>query len=38
MLLLWIGQPEQARAQFEQVEKESPGTRLARLAEFFLPK
>ena len=38
MMLLWIGQPEQARAQFQQVEKEAPGTRLARLAEFFTPK
>jgi tetratricopeptide (TPR) repeat protein len=38
MMLLWIGQPEQARAQFQQVEKEAAGTRLARLAEFFTPK
>jgi Flp pilus assembly protein TadD len=38
MMLLWIGQPEQARAQFQQVSKEAPGTRLARLAAFFTPK
>ena len=38
LMLLWIGQPDQARAQFQQVEKEAPGTRLARLAAFFAPK
>ena len=38
MMLLWIGQREQARAQFQQVAKEAPGTRLARLAAFFAPK
>jgi tetratricopeptide (TPR) repeat protein len=38
LMLLWIGQPEQAKAQFEQVSKEAPGTRLARLATFFTPK
>jgi tetratricopeptide (TPR) repeat protein len=38
MMLLWIGQPEQAKAQFQQVAKEAPGTRLARLAAFFAPK
>ena len=38
LMLLWIGQPDQARAQFQQVEKEAPTTRLARLAAFFAPK
>jgi tetratricopeptide (TPR) repeat protein len=38
MMLLWIGQTEQAKAQFQQVEKEAPGSRLARLADFFTPK
>jgi tetratricopeptide (TPR) repeat protein len=38
MLLLWIGQGEQATAQFQQVEKEAPGSRLALLAAFFTPK
>jgi tetratricopeptide (TPR) repeat protein len=38
MMLLWIGQPEKAQAEFRQVASEAPGTRLARLAEFFAPK
>ncbi len=38
MMLLWIGQPEKAQAEFRQVASEAPGTRLARLAEFFEPK
>lgn len=38
MMLLWIGQPEQARAQFHQVTTEAPDSRLARLAQFFTPK
>jgi tetratricopeptide (TPR) repeat protein len=38
MMLLWIGQPEKARAEFRQVASEAPGTRLARLAQFFEPK
>ncbi len=38
MMLLWIGQTEKAQAEFRQVASEAPGTRLARLAEFFEPK
>ena len=37
MMLLWIGQPEKAQAEFRQVAGEAAGTRLARLAEFFAP-
>ena len=38
MMLLWIGQPDKAQAEFRQVANEAKGTRLARLAEFFAPK
>ncbi len=38
MMLLWIGQPEKAQAEFRQVASEAAGTRLGRLAEFFGPK
>ena len=38
MMLLWIGQPDKAQAEFRQVASEATGTRLARLAEFFAPK
>ena len=38
MMLLWIGQPDKAQAEFRQVASEAAGTRLARLAEFFAPK
>jgi tetratricopeptide (TPR) repeat protein len=38
MMLLWIGQPDKAQAEFRQVASEAKGTRLARLAEFFAPK
>jgi tetratricopeptide (TPR) repeat protein len=38
MMLLWIGQPDKAQAEFRQVASEAAGTRLARLAGFFAPK
>jgi tetratricopeptide (TPR) repeat protein len=38
LMLFWIGQREEAQAQFTQVIRDAPSTRLAKLATIFLSK